>query len=140
MKSYIELNHKNRCESDDENNIKMFKLMSNSLCGRSLLNKETFSSNIRIITNIDKAIKVVSKDTFKDYDIINQNSGLFNIQKQSIKLGSPCYIGSCILDLSKIILYNYWYTLKNRYKDNIKMMYIDTDGFICNITNHNDVY
>ena len=99
MKEYIELNHKLRCETTDKNNKSRFKLMSNSLCGRTLLNKEKYNSNIKIISDINKAKRTVSNDTFKDYDIIDEHNVLFNIQEQCIKLDSPCYIGSCILDL-----------------------------------------
>ena len=98
MRQYIELNHKNRCESTDKNNQQMFKLMGNSLCGRTLMNKEKFNSNIRIVTDTDKAKKAVSKDTFKDYDIIDEENFLFNIEKSYIKLDSPTYIESSILD------------------------------------------
>ena len=143
MRDYIELNHKNRCESNNKNDQMMFKLMSNSLFGRTLLNKQKYNSNIRIVSEIDKAKRIVSKDSFKEYDIISSDedeSVLFNIEKSYVKLDSPCYIGSCILDLSKILIYNYWYRLKNKYKDNISMLYIDTDGFVCNIRKCDDVY
>ena len=139
MKDYIEYNHKNRCESDNENNRRMYKLLSNSVYGRSLLNKEKYSRNVRINSDPEKASRAVSKDTFKDYEIINEESGLFNIEKQFIILDSPCYIGSVILNLSKILIYNYWYKLKNRYQNNISMLYIDTDGFVCNIKTE-DIY
>ena len=78
--------------------------------------------------------KIVSKDTFKDYDIINSSDDdegvLFNVEKSYIKLDTPSYIGSSILDLSKVQLYTYWYNLKDKYKDNVSMLYIDTDGFV----------
>ena len=57
MRDYIQLNHKNRCETDYRNDKMMFKLMSNSLFGRCLMNKEKFNSNIRIVSEIDKAKK-----------------------------------------------------------------------------------
>ena len=57
-----------------------------------------------------------------------------------MKLDSPCNIGSCILDLSKILIYNTFYTLRHKDKDNIRMMYNDKDGFICNVRNIDDVY
>ena len=94
-----------------------------------------------------KQKKIVSKDSFKDYDIISSDednndneSVLFNIEKTYVKLDSPSYIGSCILDLSKILIYNYWYRLKDKYKDNINMLYIDTDGFVCHIRKNDNVY
>ena len=40
MKDYIELNHKLRCKSTDKNNQSIYKLLSNSLCGRTLMNKD----------------------------------------------------------------------------------------------------
>ena len=107
MRDYIELNHKHRYESTDKNNGSMFKLMNNPLCGRCLLNKQKYNSNIKIISDVDNANKAVSKETFKDYNIIHENCSLFNIEKNYIKLDIPSYIGSCILDLSKILIYNY---------------------------------
>ena len=144
MRDYIELNHKNRCETTNKHNQMMFTLMNNSLFGRTLMNKEKFNSNIRIVSEIDKAKKIVSKDTFKDYDIIDSSddneSVVFNIERSYVKLDSASYIGSCILDLSKILLYNYWYRLKDKYKNDISMLYIDTFGFVCNIRKNDDVY
>ena len=138
MKDYIEYNHKIRIESDNKNDKMMYKLLNNSVFGRCLLNKERYSNNIKIISDYEKASKAVSNNRFKDYEIINEESALFNIEKQCIKLDSPNYIGSTILDLSKIIFYNYWYKLKNRYKDNISLIYYDTDSFLCHI--QTDVY
>ena len=63
MRDYVKFNHKNRCESQNKNDEMMFKLMSNSLFGRTLMNKETFNSNIRIVSEIDTA----TKNCFKGY-------------------------------------------------------------------------
>ena len=139
MKDYIEYNHQNRIESTNQNDKRSYKILTNSTFGRCLLNKEKYSSKIKIISDHEKASKAVSNETFKDYQIINQESSLFNIEKQCIQLDSPCYIGSTILDQSKIIFYDYWYKLKNRYKDNISLMYYDTDSYLCNIKT-DDVY
>ena len=142
MREYIELNHRNRCESKNKIYDSLFKLLGSSLCGRTLLNKKKYNSNIKIVSDIDKTKKTVSKQTFKDYEIINEQdeSVLFNIEKQYVKLDAPLYIGSTTLDLSKILIYEYFYKLKDKYKDNISMLYIDTDGFVCNIRNNDDVY
>ena len=139
IKEFIALNHKLRCETTDKNDEKIIKLINSSLCGRALLSKENFNIYFQIISDFVKAEKAVSKDTFKDYDMLNEESALFNIEKQYIKLDSPCYIRSCILDSSEILIYNYYCTLKNKYKDDSSMLYIDTDGFLCNIRNHDDV-
>ena len=141
MKDYIEYNHKNRIESTNENDKRIYKLLINSTFGRTLLNKQKYSSNIKIFNDDDceKVSRAVSNDRFKDYEIINKSSCLINIEKQCIKLDTPAYIGSTILDLSKILFYDNWYKLKNRYKVNISLMYYDTDSYLCHIKT-DDVY
>ena len=141
IKNYIEYNHKNRIEAENENDKLMYKLMINSCFGRTLLNKMKYSSNIKIFNNDDyeKVLKIVSSDRFKDYETIDENNALINIEKQCIKLDSPAYIGAVILDLSKIIFYDNFYKLKKRYGDNISLMYYDTDSYLCHIKTH-DVY
>ena len=141
MKDYIEYNHKNRIEADNNNDKLMYKLMINSCFGRTLLNKMKYSSNIKMFNDDDyeKVLKIISSDRFKDYEIIDENNALLNIEKQCIKLDSPSYIGSCILDLSKIIFYDNFYKLKKRYGNNISLMYYDTDSYLCHIKT-DDVY
>ena len=141
MKDYIEYNHKNRIRSTNDSDKDLFKLMTNYVFGRSLLNKMKYSSNIKLFDDSDyeKVSRAVSNDRFKDYEIINENSCLINIQKQCILLDTPSYIGATILDLSKIIFYDNWYKLKNRYGGRISLMYYDTDSYLCHIKTQ-DVY
>ena len=139
METYIEYNHQNRIKSTNENDKRIYKLLIDSTFGRTLLNKQKYSSNIKIFNDREKVSKVVSNDRFKDYEIINESSCLINIEKQCIKLDTPAYIGSTILDLSKILFYDNWYKLKNRYNDNISLMYYDTDSYLCHIKT-DDIY
>ena len=141
LKDYIEYNHKNRIKSTNENDKNLYKLMINSSFGRTLLNKKKYCSNLKIFNDqdYDKVLKIISNDRFKDYEAIDENNAIINIEKQCIKLDSPSYIGSCILDLSKIIFYDNWYKLKNKYKDNISLMYYDTDSYLCHIKTE-DIY
>ena len=44
------------------------------------------------------------------------------------------YLGLSILDISKILMYEFWYDyMKTKYNDNGKICYMDTDSFIMNI-------
>ena len=49
-------------------------------------------------------------------------------------MNKPIYIGLSILEISKTLMYEFWYDyLKPKYNDIIKLCYIDTDSFIMNI-------
>ena len=43
----------------------------------------------------------------------------------------PLYLGMSRLDISKILIYKFWYDyISSRYGDNAKLYYTDTDSFI----------
>ena len=49
-------------------------------------------------------------------------------------LNKPIYIGVCILELYELHMYQYYYdVVKKKYDDKIKLLYTDTDSFICYI-------
>ena len=50
-----------------------------------------------------------------------------------MKLNVPIYIGVCILELSKLHMYQYYYDVMKKYDDKIKLLYTDTDSFIFHI-------
>ena len=56
------------------------------------------------------------------------------MKKTKVKMNKPVYLGISILDISKILMYEFWYDyLKPKYKDNAKLCYMDTDSFVNNI-------
>ena len=58
----------------------------------------------------------------------------YSFEKESIEMDKPIYIGTSILDLSKSLMYDYYYNnLKSKYKDNVSLLYMDTDSFILEI-------
>ena len=89
---------------------------------------------------LSKLNKQCQKILLRIMILLMKNQDCLIQYKNCIKLNSPSYISACILDLSKILIYNYWYTLKNKYKDDTSMSYIDTDGFVCNSRNNDDIY
>ena len=56
------------------------------------------------------------------------------MNKTKVKMNKPIYLGLSILDISKILMYEFWYDyMKPKYNDNVKLCYMDTDSFIMNI-------
>ena len=55
-------------------------------------------------------------------------------------MNKPVYLGLPILDLSKTVMYEFWYDyLKRKYGDNAKLCYMDTDSFIVHVKT-DDIY
>ena len=53
------------------------------------------------------------------------------MKKIKVKMNKSIYLGFSILDLSKTLVYKFWYEyMKPKYADNVKLCYIDTDSFI----------
>ena len=56
------------------------------------------------------------------------------MNKTKVKMHKPIYLGLSILDISKILMYEFWYDyMKRKYNDNVKLCYMDTDSFVMNI-------
>ena len=49
-------------------------------------------------------------------------------------MNKPIYLGLSILEISKILMYEFWYDyMKPKYGDDVKLCYMDTDSFVMNI-------
>ena len=56
------------------------------------------------------------------------------MKKTEVKMNKPIYLGLSILEISKILMYEFWYDyMKPKYNGNVKLCYMDTDSFIMNI-------
>ena len=52
-------------------------------------------------------------------------------EKNKVKMNKPLYLGMSILDISKTLLYKFWYDYsKPKYGDRAKLCYTDTDSFV----------
>ena len=53
------------------------------------------------------------------------------MRKTKVYMNKPVYIGQAVLDISKMLMYEFWYEyLEPKYGDKIKLCYMDTDSFI----------
>ena len=56
------------------------------------------------------------------------------MKKTKVKMNKPIYLGFSILEISKTLMYEFWYDyMKPKHNDNVKLCYMDTDSFIMNI-------
>ena len=64
------------------------------------------------------------------------------MKKIKVKTNKPVYLGLSILDISKKLMYEFWYIyIKPKHQQNSKLSYINTDRFIIHIKNdvQNDI-
>ena len=96
--------------------------------------------DVRLVTDEKKLLEWASKPTYVSSKIFNENLVAVHKIKESITLNRPAYVGMCILDLSKTLMYDfhYKYIIKN-YGDKAKLIFTDTDSLTYEIEAE-DVY
>ena len=85
--------------------------------------------DVRLITDEKKLLKMVSKPTYVSSKIFNENLVAVHKIKETHTLNRPAYVGMCILDLSKTLMYNFHYNyIKKKYGNKAKLLFTDTDS------------
>ena len=74
--------------------------------------------------------KIVNKPNFISQKIIDENLVAVHCRKKILCLNKPIYIGFCILELSKLLMYQFHY-------DDVKLLFLDTDCLVYEIKNGN---
>ena len=99
--------------------------------------------DIKLVTTDKKRNKLVSEPNYHTINLISEDLSIIEMKKTKVKMNKPIYLGLSILEISKTLMYEFWYDyMKPKYNDNVKLCYIDTDSFIMNIkTNdfHRDI-
>ena len=140
LKNYIDLNTNLRKQASDDLEKDLFKLMNNAIFGKSMENILN-RSNIKLINNDpEKLLKMIRQPNFQNaYQISNK---LCLLESKPIKtvFNKPIYLGACILEISKLHMYHFWYEhSKNKYNNKVEFVYTDTDSFISQVET-NDIY
>ena len=62
------------------------------------------------------------------------------MKRTKMKMNKPIYLELSVLDISKILMYKFWYAyMKLKYGNDVKLCYMGTDSFVMNIKT-NDFY
>ena len=93
-----------------------------------------------MVTTDKKRSKLVSEPNYHTINLISEDLSIIEMKKTKVKMNKPIYLGLSILEISKILMYEFWYDyMKPKYDNNVKLSYMDTDSFIMNIKT-NDFY
>ncbi|GFU60970.1 uncharacterized protein NPIL_654521 [Nephila pilipes] len=133
LKNYIDYNTKLRTKAVNDFQKDFYKLMNNSIFGKTMENVRR-RVDIRLCSTEEQARKLIEKSNFNRRTIFSENLMAVHLKKTNIKFFKPIHVGMTILDLSKVLMYSFHYEyMKHRYDSKIKLMYTDTDSFIYEI-------
>ena len=108
----------------------LFKLMNNLVFGKTMENIRKHR-DIKLLTTDKKRSKLVSEPNYHTINLISEYLSIIEMKKKTkIKMNKPIYLRLSILEISKILMYEFWYDyMKPKYNDNVKLCYMDTDSF-----------
>ena len=139
LKPYIDMNTelRNTAKNDFENDL--FKLMNNSVFGKTMENIRKYK-HIKLVATDKKRRKWVSEPNYHTINLISEDLSIIEMKKTKVKMNKPIYLGLSILEISKTLMYEFWYDyMKPKYNNDVKLCYMDTDSFIMKIKT-NDFY
>ena len=133
MKEYIDFDTNLRTPAKNDFEKDFYKLMNNSVFGKTMENIRRHR-DIKLVNNPKDYLKAVMHSNFKSGTLLGADLMGCEMGKIKVVMDKPVYLGQAILDLSKLIMYEFHcdYMLP-KYGENIKLCYMDTDSFVYDI-------
>ena len=133
------MNTELRKEAKNDFEKDLFKLMNNSVFGKTMENIRKHR-DIKLLKTDKKRSKLVSEPNYHTINLISEDLSIIEMKKTKVKMNEPIYLGLLILEISKTLMYEFLYDyMKPKYNNDVKLCYMDTDSFIMNIKT-NDFY
>ena len=133
LEKYIALNTKLRTTAANEFEKDFFKLINNSVFGKTMENIRN-RVDIKLVNDKIEAEKLAAKPNFDHCNILSEELVAIHMKKTKLVFDKPVYLGTCILDLSKTLMYNFHYNYtKQKYGDKAKLIFTDTNSLMYEI-------
>ena len=136
MKKYIDFNTEKRKNADNDFEKDFFKLMINSVYGRTMENLRN-RIIVRLINNAKDFLKYIrSRPTYITHKSFGKDYASIQEIKPVLMLTKPIYVGFTVLELSKWLMYDFHYNFIKK-NINIKLLFTDTDSLAYEIKSEN---
>lgn len=143
LKPYIDLNTQLRANATNKFDQNCFKLMNNAVFGKSMENVRKHV-DIKLVSKWNGqwgARCLISKPNFHKCKIFTKNLVAIELTKTEIKMNKPIYLGMCILEISKILIYLFHYSFMCIvYGNRCYIVYMDTDSLVYVTKGDLDIY
>ena len=134
LKIYIDFNTQLRKAATNDFEKDFFKLMNSSVFRKTMENIRKHR-NIKLVTTEEKYLHTVMCPNFKSGVLFGENLMGCEMGKIKVVMDKPVYLSQAILDLSKIVMYefHYDYMVPKYGLEKLKLCYMDTDSLVYDI-------
>ena len=133
LKPYIDKNTGLRKDAKNEFEKEFFKLMNNSVYGKTM-EKARNHRDIKLVTANAKRRRYVPEPNYMTSKCFSKDLIAIEMRKTKVLMTKPVYLGQAILDISRTLMYEFCYDyLKSKYGYKVKLCYMDTNSFILHI-------
>lgn len=137
LKPYIDLNTALRTRATNEFEKNLYKLMSNAVYGKCMENVRN-RVTIKLKSQWDGrygAANLIANPNVKKVTVFDDSLVAIEMHTTEVKLFKPIVVGMAVLELSKVVMYDFHYSkmLSQSSTENCKIVYTDTDSFIYHI-------
>ena len=111
------MNNRLRKEAQNDFEKDFFKLMNNSVFGKAMVNVRNHR-DIKLVTTNKQRSKLASEPNYHSTKYSSKDLLIMEMKKTEVKMNKPIYLGQAILDISKTVMYEFWYNyFKPKYGD-----------------------
>ena len=133
LKPYIDMNAKLSQKAKNNFEEDIFKLINNVVFGKTTENVRKHR-NIKLVTTERRRNYLVSERNYHTTKFFTENLLATEMRKTQILINKPVHFGLSKLDLSKTLMYQFWYEyVKLKYGENAKLCYMETGSFIVHV-------
>ena len=122
---YIDFNTEKRTNDTNSFEKDFFKLMINSVYGKTMENLRK-RINVRLVNNEKDFLKYTSRPTHITHKIFGKNYAAIHEIKPVLRLNKPIYVGFTVLELSKWLMYDFHYSFIKKHFD-AELLFTDTE-------------
>ena len=141
MEPYIWMNTELHKKATSVFEKDLYKLMNNSVFRKTMENLRK-RVNVKLVraSEEDKLRRLIASPSFTKANIFDDDLAAIQVHKSHLVLNRPVYVGMSILDLSKHLMYDFYYSeMKKKYSNKCQLLYTDTDSLLRQIQTE-DVY
>ena len=107
--------------------------MNNAVSGKTMENVRN-DRDIKLVTTYKRRNQLVSEPNYHTTKYFSENLLAIEMKKTKVEMNKPVYLGMAILDISKTLMYEFWYDyIIPKYGDRVQLCYMDTNSFVIHI-------